>query len=132
MSTTWRAPVTRASPPRSSTAPMNSGLTGPRPPRRTRSGTLSLLTCMRWPTSCIEETAKPVVSNSGTYCRVGLSLSSLHQQHGEKNMTTPVAPGTRIGHVHLKVADLDRAIEFYSGVLGFELQQKYGSQAAFV
>lgn len=47
-------------------------------------------------------------------------------------MTTPVAPGTRIGHVHLKVADLDRAIEFYSGVLGFELQQKYGSQAAFV
>ena len=47
-------------------------------------------------------------------------------------MTTPVAPGTRIGHVHLKVADLDRAIAFYSGVLGFELQQKYGSQAAFV
>ena len=47
-------------------------------------------------------------------------------------MTTPVAPGTRIGHVHLKVADLDRAIEFYSSVLGFELQQKYGSQAAFV
>jgi catechol 2,3-dioxygenase len=47
-------------------------------------------------------------------------------------MATPVAPGTRIGHVHLKVADLDRAIAFYSGVLGFELQQKYGSQAAFV
>lgn len=47
-------------------------------------------------------------------------------------MTTPVAPGTRIGHVHLKVADLDRALAFYSGVLGFELQQKYGSQAAFV
>ena len=47
-------------------------------------------------------------------------------------MTTPVAPGTRIGHVHLKVADLDRAIAFYSGVLGFELQQTYGSQAAFV
>lgn len=47
-------------------------------------------------------------------------------------MTTPVAPGTRIGHVHLKVADLDRAIGFYSGVLGFELQQKYGDQAAFL
>ena len=44
----------------------------------------------------------------------------------------PVAAGTRIGHVHLKVADLDRAIGFYSGVLGFELQQKYGSQAAFL
>jgi catechol 2,3-dioxygenase len=43
-----------------------------------------------------------------------------------------IAPGTRIGHVHLKVADLDRAIGFYSGVLGFELQQKYGDQAAFL
>ena len=47
-------------------------------------------------------------------------------------MTTPVHPETRIGHVHLKVADLDRAIAFYSGVLGFELQQKYGTQAAFL
>ena len=47
-------------------------------------------------------------------------------------MAAPVAPGTRIGHVHLKVADLDRAIGFYSGVLGFELQQKYGDQAAFL
>jgi catechol 2,3-dioxygenase len=47
-------------------------------------------------------------------------------------MATPVAPGTRIGHVHLKVADLDRALAFYSGLLGFELQQKYGAQAAFV
>jgi catechol 2,3-dioxygenase len=47
-------------------------------------------------------------------------------------MATPVAAGTRIGHVHLKVADLDRAIAFYSGVLGFELQQKYGDQAAFL
>lgn len=47
-------------------------------------------------------------------------------------MPTPVAPGTRIGHVHLKVADLDRAIAFYSGVLGFELQQKYGNDAAFL
>lgn len=47
-------------------------------------------------------------------------------------MANPVAPGTRIGHVHLKVADLDRAIAFYSGVLGFEVQQRYGSQAAFL
>jgi catechol 2,3-dioxygenase len=37
-----------------------------------------------------------------------------------------------IGHVHLKVADLDRALDFYCGVLGFELQQTYGDQAAFV
>jgi catechol 2,3-dioxygenase len=47
-------------------------------------------------------------------------------------MAAPVPPGTRIGHVHLKVADLDRALAFYSGVLGFELMQKYGTQAAFV
>lgn len=47
-------------------------------------------------------------------------------------MTQPVHPETRIGHVHLKVADLDRAIAFYSGVLGFELQQRYGTQAAFL
>lgn len=47
-------------------------------------------------------------------------------------MAAPVSPGTRIGHVHLKVADLDRAIAFYSGVLGFELQQKFGDQAAFL
>ena len=46
--------------------------------------------------------------------------------------TNPVASGTRIGHVHLKVADLDRAIGFYSGVLGFEIMQKYGTQAAFL
>ncbi len=47
-------------------------------------------------------------------------------------MNKPVAAGTRVGHVHLKVADLDRAIAFYSGVLGFEVQQKYGDQAAFL
>ncbi len=47
-------------------------------------------------------------------------------------MTQSVHPQTRIGHVHLKVADLDRAIAFYSGVLGFELQQRYGAQAAFL
>ncbi len=45
---------------------------------------------------------------------------------------SPVAEGTRIGHVHLKVADLDRALSFYCGVLGFELTQRYGNQAAFV
>jgi catechol 2,3-dioxygenase len=44
-----------------------------------------------------------------------------------------VAPAaTRIGHVHLRVADLDRAIAFYSGVLGFAVQQRHGTQAAFL
>jgi catechol 2,3-dioxygenase len=44
----------------------------------------------------------------------------------------PIDPGVRIGHVHLKVADLERALAFYCGVLGFELTQRYGRQAAFV
>jgi catechol 2,3-dioxygenase len=43
-----------------------------------------------------------------------------------------IPPGTGIGHVHLKVADLERAIGFYCGVLGFTLTQRYGAQAAFV
>jgi catechol 2,3-dioxygenase len=46
--------------------------------------------------------------------------------------STPVISGTRIGHVHLKVADLDRALGFYCGVLGFEVMQRYGDQAAFI
>jgi catechol 2,3-dioxygenase len=41
-------------------------------------------------------------------------------------------PQVRIGHVHLKVADLERALKFYCGVLGFELRQRFGSQAAFI
>lgn len=44
----------------------------------------------------------------------------------------PIHPETRIGHVHLKVADLERAIAFYSGVLGFEITQRLGNQAAFL
>jgi catechol 2,3-dioxygenase len=41
-------------------------------------------------------------------------------------------PNVRIGHVHLKVSDIERALGFYCGVLGFELTQRYGEQAAFV
>jgi catechol 2,3-dioxygenase len=48
------------------------------------------------------------------------------------NTPTPIIAGTRIGHVHLKVADLDRALGFYCGVLGFEVMQRYGDQAAFI
>lgn len=44
----------------------------------------------------------------------------------------PIDPGVRIGHAHLKVADLDRALAFYCGVLGFELMQRYGREAAFL
>ena len=44
----------------------------------------------------------------------------------------PIDPGARIGHVHLKVADIERAVAFYGGVLGFQITQRYGSQAAFL
>ena len=47
-------------------------------------------------------------------------------------MAEPIDPGVDIGHVHLQVADVDRALEFYCGVLGFELTQRYGDDAAFV
>src|ERR1700744_551852 len=44
----------------------------------------------------------------------------------------PIDAGVRIGHVHLKVADIDRALAFYCGVLGFDLMQRMGPQAAFI
>jgi catechol 2,3-dioxygenase len=47
-------------------------------------------------------------------------------------MSYTIPAGTDIGHVHLKVADLERALEFYCGVLGFDLVTRYGPQAAFV
>jgi catechol 2,3-dioxygenase len=43
-----------------------------------------------------------------------------------------IHPATRVGHVHLKVADLERALEFYRDVLGFELTQRFGSSVAFL
>ena len=43
-----------------------------------------------------------------------------------------IHPNVRMGHVHLKVADLERALEFYRDVLGFELTQRFGSSAAFL
>ena len=47
-------------------------------------------------------------------------------------MVLKIDPGVRIGHVHLKVADIARSLGFYCGVLGFELMQQYGAQAAFI
>jgi catechol 2,3-dioxygenase len=47
-------------------------------------------------------------------------------------LDAPIDPGTRIGHVHLKVADIERSLGFYCGVLGFELMQRFGTSAAFV
>lgn len=43
-----------------------------------------------------------------------------------------IPSGTCIGHIHLKVADLDRALTFYKDLLGFEITQRYGAQAVFL
>jgi catechol 2,3-dioxygenase len=56
----------------------------------------------------------------------------LRPMMGERQPNHPIHSGVKIGHVHLKVADLDRALAFYCGVLGFELMQRYGTQAAFI
>lgn len=47
-------------------------------------------------------------------------------------MTDTIHPDIRIGHVHLKVSDLDRALKFYAGILGFEIMQRHGDQVAFI
>ena len=47
-------------------------------------------------------------------------------------MTYTAHPETRVGHAHLKVSDLERSIAFYRDVLGFDVQQMYGTQAAFL
>jgi len=57
-------------------------------------------------------------------------LSAMANGGGEAR--PPIDPKVRVGHVHLKVADLDRALAFYRDVLGFELQQRLGRQAAFL
>jgi len=56
--------------------------------------------------------------------RVGNHLKSMNE--------VTIDSGARIGHVHLKVADLERALKFYCGVLGFELTQRFGNSAAFI
>jgi catechol 2,3-dioxygenase len=51
---------------------------------------------------------------------------------GQPQSTPSIPAGARIGHVHLKVADLDRAVGFYRDGLGFDLIQRFGDQAAFL
>ena len=47
-------------------------------------------------------------------------------------MSYTIPSGTKIGHIHLKVSDLDKALSFYKDLLGFEITQRYGSQAVFI
>lgn len=57
---------------------------------------------------------------------------ALESSSGETQQTRTIDPRARIGHVHLKVADLDRALAFYCGVLGFEVMARLASGAAFI
>src|SRR5215210_4606503 len=61
-----------------------------------------------------------------------MPVEPLRPLAGERQPERPIDPGAKIGHVHLKVADLNRALGFYCGVLGFDLMQRYGTQAAFI
>jgi len=61
-----------------------------------------------------------------------LDLDELLAIHPASAPVSPLVGATRLGHVHLHVADLEAALAFYRDVLGFELQQMYGAQAAFV
>src|SRR6478736_520195 len=64
------------------------------------------------------------------YCRdKGCLVSTIIKK---KNMSYTIPSGTRIGHIHLKVADLERALKFYRDLLGFEVQQYYGDSAVFI
>ncbi len=47
-------------------------------------------------------------------------------------MPPTIEPGVRIGHAHLKVSDLERSLAFYCGVLGFQIMQRWGTEAAFI
>jgi catechol 2,3-dioxygenase len=62
-----------------------------------------------------------------------MSVQSTTLAPREQSLTpNSIHPSARIGHVHLKVSDLGRALAFYCGVLGFQLTQRFGDQAAFV
>lgn len=58
----------------------------------------------------------------------------MNQSQGQSSIqsSNPIAPTTSIGHVHLKVADIDRSLAFYHGVLGFDIVIRMGNQAAFL
>jgi catechol 2,3-dioxygenase len=60
------------------------------------------------------------------------TIESAAEAPGDSILKGPIDAGVGIGHVHLKVADIERALGFYCGVLGFQLTQRYGGEAAFI
>jgi catechol-2,3-dioxygenase len=65
-------------------------------------------------------------------CPPRATLTGVEARTEAAHEPAAIDPRVDVGHVHLKVADIERALAFYCDVLGFELQQRYGDQAAFV
>jgi catechol 2,3-dioxygenase len=87
------------------------------------------------PPSCLPDPSAPRLSlgECGHRAEAAMTSESRKLRSQQAVLTPqPIDASVRIGHVHLKVADLDRALAFYCGVLGFELMQRYGKEAAFV
>jgi catechol 2,3-dioxygenase len=61
-----------------------------------------------------------------------MSQTPTSAEEGGRPVFGPIDPGVIVGHVHLKVSDLQKSLDFYCGVLGFELTQRLGTSAAFV
>lgn len=73
---------------------------------------------------CPKNKARPVMTRwVAKYTQCGIVTGMTNR---------PIHPQVSIGHVHLKIADIERALGFYCGVLGFQLMQRFGSQAAFI
>src|SRR5882724_9984872 len=60
------------------------------------------------------------------------SLAETRRIMKPNTLFRPLHPQVRIGHIHLKVSDLERSLAFYHDVLGFEITQRYGREAAFL
>ena len=67
-----------------------------------------------------------------SYGATGLQYRGVPEERLEFESGEPIDPGARIGHVHLKVADVERSLRFYCGILGFQLVTRWGEQAAFI
>ena len=63
---------------------------------------------------------------------MSVEINKPYDASGAEIFKKPIDAKTRIGHVHLKVADIERALAFYCGVLGFSLVTRYGAEAAFI
>src|SRR5271170_7997545 len=74
----------------------------------------------------------PALGRTSGDLLMSATIESAAEAPGDAILKRPIDAGVGIGHVHLKVADIERALGFYCGVLGFQLIQRYGGEAAFI